>query len=311
MKGPAIVASLLALYTATAAITATQVQGQGSAALAFEVASVKPSNPDPSNPLSALPLILPSGAGRITASNTPLKNLVLGAYELQEFQLAGGPSWLTSRKWDIQAKAENPAATQKEMMAMLRKLLADRFQLKTHMETREVPTGFLVVARGDGKLGPKLKESTAKCPSPEEISEKAREALSKGDPSALQALLGGAECSIMPVTNGGNLSNGMGMALKGQPISTLVGMLTQMTGKPIQDRTGLTGRYDFELTFDPEVLMRLVAQLGINVPAGSLPPSNAPSLLTALQEQLGLKLENDKAPGQVLVIDSAELPTPD
>jgi len=101
------------------------------------------------------------------------------------------------------------------------------------------------------------------------------------------------------------------MKLRGQPISTLVSMLTQMTGKKIQDKTGLTGRYDFELTFDPEVLMRMVSQLGINIPAGSLPPSNAPSLLTALQEQLGLKLENDKAPGEVLVIDSAELPTPD
>lgn len=105
MTGPAMFASLLVLvYTATAAIHATQVQGQGSAALAFEVASVKPSNPDPANPLSALPLILPGGGGRLTASNTPLKNLVLGAYELQDFQLDGGPSWLTSRRWGMNAK---------------------------------------------------------------------------------------------------------------------------------------------------------------------------------------------------------------
>ena len=312
MKGPAVVASLLVLYTATAAVRASQVQGQGSAAPAFEVASVKPSNPDASNPLSALPLILPSGAGRITASNTPLKNLVLSAYELQDFQLSGGPSWLTSRRWDIQAKAENPAATQKEMMAMLRTLLADRFQLKTHMETREVPTGFLVVARGDGKLGPKLKESTAKCPSPEETSEKAREALSTGGGlGALQSLVGQGECSIMPMVAGNNLSAGMGLGMKGQPISTLVALLTQFTGKTVQDRTGLTGRYDFELTFDPEVLLRMISNLGINLPVGALPQSNAPSLLTALNEQLGLKLENEKAPGQVLVIDSAELPTPD
>ena len=88
MKGPAIAASLLLLvYTATA-IHATQVQGQGSAVLAFEVASVKPSNPDPANPLSALPMILPSGGRRLAASNTPLKNLVLGAYELQDFHLS-------------------------------------------------------------------------------------------------------------------------------------------------------------------------------------------------------------------------------
>jgi len=280
------------------------------AAPAFEVASVKPSNPDPANPLSALPLILPSGGGRITASNTPLRNLVLNAYELKDFEVLGGPSWITSRRWDINAKASNPAATPKEMTAMLRTLLVERFQLKTHMETRELPVGVLVLARGDGKLGPKLKVSTAKCPSAEEIAEKAKEALSGGDPSALQALFGG-ECSIMPVMNGGNLSAGLGMQMKGQPLSMIVSLLTQVTGKTIVDKTGLTGRYDFELTFDPEVLMRMVSQLGINIPAGSLPPSNAPSLLTALQEQLGLKLENDKAPGQVLVIDSAELPMPD
>jgi len=312
MKGPAFVASLLVLYTATAAVTATQVEGQGLAPLAFEVTSVKLSNPDPANPLSALPLILPSGAGRITASNVPLKNLVLGAYQLQDFQLSGGPSWLTSRRWDIQAKAENPKATMKEMMAMLKTLLADRFQLKTHMETREVPIGALVVARGDGKLGPKLKVSTANCPSAEELSAKAQEALTTGGGlGALQSLIGQGECSIMPTVAGNNPSAGMGLGMKGQPISTLVALLTQFTGKTVQDRTGLTGRYDFELTFDPQVLMRLISNLGVNIPAGALPESNAPSLLTALQEQLGLKLENDKAPGQVLVIDSAELPTPD
>ena len=312
MKRPAFVASLLVLCTATAAVTATQVQGQGSAALAFEVASVKPSNPDVSNPLSALPLILPSGAGRITASNIPLKNLVLGAYELQDFQLSGGPSWLTSRKWDINAKAENPKATLKDMMAMLRSLLADRFQLKTHMETRDVPIGVLVMARSDGKLGPKLKLSTANCPSAEELTAKAQEALTTGGGlGALQSLVGRGECSILPTVAANNPSAGMGLGMKGQPISTLVTLLTQFTGKTVQDRTGLTGRYDFELTFDPEVLLRMISNLGVNIPAGSLPQSNAPSLLTALQEQLGLKLENDKAPGQVLVIDSAELPIPD
>ena len=311
MKGPAIAASLLVLiYSATALHGASQVQGQATAAPAFEVASIKPSNPDAANPLSAIPLILPSGAGRLTATNAPLRNLVLSAYELKDFELFGGPSWATSRRWDINAKAEKSEATPKEMMAMLQTLLAVRFKLKAHMETRDVPVGVLVVARSDGKLGSKLTVSTAQCPSAEEIQAKAKEALSGGDPSALQALFSG-ECSISPVVNGGDIAAGLGMKLRGQPISTLVSMLTQMTGKKIQDKTGLTGRYDFELTFDPEVLMRMVSQLGINIPAGSLPPSNAPSLLTALQEQLGLKLENDKAPGEVLVIDSAELPTAD
>jgi len=312
MKWPAFVASLLVLvYSPNALHGASQVQGQTTPAPAFEVASIKPSNPDPANPLSAIALILPSAGGRITATNTPLRNLVLNAYELKDWELFGGPSWVTSRKWDILAKAENPNATPKEMAAMLRTLLADRFQLKTHTETRELPVGVLVIARSDGKLGPNLKVSNAKCPTAEELSERARGVLAGGDPSALQDLLGRGECSITPLINGGNLSAGLGMQMKGQPMSMIVALLTQATGKTIQDHTGLTGRYDFELTFDPEVLMRMVSQAGINIPAGALPPSNAPSLLTALQEQLGLKLENEKAPGQVLVIDSAELPTPD
>ena len=128
MKGPAIAASLLVLYTTTAVSGASQVQGQITAAPAFEVASVKLSNPDPANPLSALPLILPSGRGRITAANIPPRNLVLSVYELQDFQLIGGPSWATSREWEINAKAENPAATLKDMMAMLKTLLADGTQ---------------------------------------------------------------------------------------------------------------------------------------------------------------------------------------
>jgi uncharacterized protein (TIGR03435 family) len=312
MKVPAIAASLL--LVAAAAIGATQVQGQGSAAPAFEVASVKPSNPDPANPLSALPLILPSPGGRLTATNVPLRLLVLSAYELQDFQIAGGPSWQMSRRFDINAKAANPEATMKETLAMLQTLLADRFQLKAHMETREVPIGALVVARSDGRLGPTLKPSTANCPSLQELSEKLSAAATKGDANALAALVGkpGDACSIMPTTSAAaNPAAGMGLRMNGQPMSTLVMLLTQMTGKTVQDRTGLTGRFDWELTFDPEIMFRLISMLGVNVPVGNLPPSNAPALLTALQEQLGLKLENERAPGQVFVIDSAELPTPD
>ena len=163
-------------------------------------------------------------------------------------------------------------------------------------------------------LGPKMKVSTANCPSAEEQSKKLQEALSKGGPAALQSLAGQSAGRVLDRASdlgGAIIAAGMGLRMKGQPMSTLVGMLTQFTGKTIQDKTGLTGRYDFELTFDPEVLMRLVSQLGINIPAGALPPSTAPSLLTSLNEQLGLKLENEKAPGQVLVIDSAELPMPD
>jgi uncharacterized protein (TIGR03435 family) len=90
--------------------------------------------------------------------------------------------------------------------------------------------------------------------------------------------------------------------------------LTQITGRIVQDKTGLTGLYDFELKFDPQVLMAMLPQLGINVPAAAtanLPPSDSPALLDALPEQLGLKLDSQRGPVEVLVIDSAEMPQPD
>jgi len=313
MKGPAIAASLLAIvYASTALHGASQVQGQPTAAPAFEVASIKASNPDASNPLSAIPMILPNGGGRIIATNAPLKNLVLTAFELKDWELFGGPAWVTSRKWDIQAKAENPNATPKEMMAMLRTLLADRFHLKTHTETRDLPVGVLVVARSDGKLGPNLKPSTADCTNAREEQQRRAEAILKGGPGALaNALPKPGEpmtCVMMPVGGAG----GFGLRGRGQPIAMLVQLLTQATGRIVEDKTGLTGLYDFELRFDPEVLMRMASQIGVNLPPGvTLPPSDSPSLLTALNEQLGLKVESGKGPVEVLVIDSAEMPAAD
>jgi uncharacterized protein (TIGR03435 family) len=85
-----------------------------------------------------------------------------------------------------------------------------------------------------------------------------------------------------------------------------------VSGKLVQDKTGLTGLYDFELSFDPEVMLRMASQFGVNLPGPvNLPPSDSPSLLTALREQLGLKLDSARGPVEVLVIDSAEMPMPD
>ena len=103
-----------------------------------------------------------------------------------------------------------------------------------------------------------------------------------------------------------------GLRGNGQSLTVLVQLLSQVTGKTVQDKTGLTGLYDFELSFDPEVLMRMASQLGINLPGPvNSSPSDSPSLLTALREQLGLKLDSARGPAEVLVIDSAEMPMPD
>jgi uncharacterized protein (TIGR03435 family) len=100
------------------------------------------------------------------------------------------------------------------------------------------------------------------------------------------------------------------MKASGQAMSTLTLLLTQFAGRPVIDKTGLTGLYDFELTLDLQTLLRMSADMGISVPMPANLPEG-PSLMTLLQEDLGLKLDSQRGPGEVLVIDSAELPTPD
>src|SRR5688500_5374148 len=110
----------------------------------FEVASVKPSNPNPTGPLGAPPMVLPA-LGRLTATNVTLRMLVMAAYQKQPFQIVGGPPWQNSDKFDINAKAEDGSLSPDQTLELLKTLLADRFKLKVHTETREVPIYALVL----------------------------------------------------------------------------------------------------------------------------------------------------------------------
>jgi uncharacterized protein (TIGR03435 family) len=292
-----------------AVTTAPDVRAQSGG---FEVASVKPSNPNPTGPLGAAPMVLPA-LGRLTAMNATLRMLVMAAYQKQPFEIVGGPPWQNSDKFDINARAENASLTTDQMLDLLKTLLADRFKLKVHTETREVPIYALVVARGDGKTGQKLTPSADTCPDIKVQQQQQLEALAKGGLSALAAMAGkpgeSTPCSISPIPQ--STPGAIGMKVRGQAISTLALLLTQLTGRPVADKTGLTGLYDFELTIDLRTLLNLYQELGINV--GPLPPTlpEGPSLMTLLQEDLGLKLDSQRGPGDVLVIDGAELPTPD
>jgi len=298
----------LCLAVATAAAVALPVAAQSDA---FEVASVKPSNPNPSNPLAAVPMVLPA-LGRLTAQNVTLRMLVMAAYSKQPFEIVGGPPWQTADKFDINAKAENPTLTTDQMLGLLKTLLADRFKLKVHTETREVPIYALMASRADGKLGAKLKPSTDSCPDLKVQQQQQLEAIAKGGISALAASLGkpgeARPCSIAPLQQ--QTPGSIGMKFSGQAMSTLALLLTQLTGRPVVDRTGLTGGYDFDLTIDIQTLLRVYQEIGISLP---IPPNlpEGPSLTTQLQEDLGLKLDSQRGPGDVLVIDSAEKPTPD
>jgi uncharacterized protein (TIGR03435 family) len=256
----------------------------------------------------------PQPGGRFTATNMPLWALIGTAWELPDFRIVGGNKELMNTKYHITAKASGGAMLgQKELLPMLKNLIVERFQLKFHLEPREMPLYDLVLARSDGRLGPELKPSKSDCSKVDELNAQRAEALAKGDLSAIVPKPGEfLSCTIAPNLAGGaaNLS----LHGDGQEVKILVDVLSQFTGKHVRDKTGLTGRYDFDLKLDLQALMGLVQKMGVNVPANALanlPQSDGSSVMTALNEQLGLKLESARGAIDVLVIDSVEAPTAD
>jgi uncharacterized protein (TIGR03435 family) len=304
--------ALVLLQTAApaAAQNAAPVPAPPQAVTAFEVASVKPSdpNPDPNNPFAQIALMLPQPGGRFTATNTPLGMLIAVAFELQQdAQLAGGPPELLAAKYDITARAPVAFIAMKDLPQMLRTLLADRFKLKTHTETRELPVYDLVLARSDGRLGPDLRPSKSECANKsDEVTAQQSAAVAQGDLASLTGKPG--PCMITTDTSGGPLN--LMMRGDGQEIKQLIDQLSVLTGRTVRDKTGLTGRYDFAMKMDIQMVLALAKRMGANIPsaAANIPQADGSSLTTALNEQLGLKLESTKDGVTVVVIDSVEEP---
>ena len=252
----------------------------------FEVASVKPHAPG--NPRA---MMVADASGRFTAVGIPIVMLIRTAYNLQDDQVVGGPDWLRTARFDITAKAAD-GTSPTTIGPMLQALLADRFQLTTHRETRELPVFAAVKARGDGQPGPRLKANPCvwdftKPPAP--------------------AKPGETQC--------GNISEGFGrMTLNAMPIPVFLQYLAPKVNRVIVDRTGLTGNFDIELQWTPDNLPPRApgapADQPIRVNGQDVDP-NGPSLFTAMQEQLGLKLDSTRAPVEVLVVDRIEQPSPD
>ncbi len=250
---------------------------------AFEVASIKRNI---SGSTSAGTRTLPGG--RITITNNPLRNMIRNAYGVQGFQIVGGPDWVNTDRWDIVAKAEGDVPRE-QMSAMMQALLADRFNLVIHRETREMPIYALRLARGDGAFGPQLRRSVTDCAA---LMADAR-ARGGTPPSRVN---GRVSCG-MSINNGRMEVNADGMP-------NLVRNLAPIVGRIVVDKTGLTGSFDLDLTWAPE------AQAGSSESATPT-AIDGPSIFTAMQEQLGLKLEPQRGPVDVLVIDSAERPMED
>ena len=172
------------------------------------------------------------------------------AYELQDFRVEGGPPALMNAKFDIVAKTSgNGILTPKQMSPLVKNLLIERFKLKAHTEPREMRVYDLVIARSDGGLGPDMKPSMSDCSKADEINAQRTDALAKGDLPAVMAKPGEVlTCTLAPNVAGGPAN--FSVHGDGQEISQLIELPTQMTGRHVRDKTGLTGRYDFDMKLD-------------------------------------------------------------
>jgi bla regulator protein BlaR1 len=238
--------------------------------------------------------------GELTATGNTLQTLIGFAYGVKGLQIFGGPSWLNSEIYDVEAKADesvkdelhklSPDQRNLESQRMVRALLADRFKLTVHREIKELPVVYsLVIA----KSGLKLREAKPGDTYPEK---------------ELKAP-NGSVVSLPPGKQFISMNQTVGHAV---PVANLVDLLSGQLGRIVLDRTGLTGKYNWNLEWAPDsgsTPMSKRANSG-EMAAANLPPSepSAPSIFTAIQEQLGLKLEPQKGPVEVLIIDHVEKP---
>jgi uncharacterized protein (TIGR03435 family) len=231
----------------------------------FEVATIKPSNPAAQGKLFTV-------KGRqVLTINTSLADIVTMAYGLHTRQIVGAPSWMESDKYDITGQPEGQGLpNQTQMREMLKALVADRFKLTTHRETRELPAYALVVAPG----GPKMTKN-------------------ENNPNGLPGLLFRG-LGVLPVTNA-TMPDFAGV------------MQLAVLDRPVVDRTNLQGRYDFTLTWTPDETQ--FASFGVRIPPPSGAADAPPALFTAVQEQIGLRFESVRAPVEVMVIDRVERPS--
>jgi uncharacterized protein (TIGR03435 family) len=268
----------------------------------FEVVSVKPSKG-------------PTGergqpGGRYTATRT-VKFFIADAFffatPLAGSRVIGGPEWIDSALYEIDGKAStpwqrSPDGPPREVFLMIRSVLLERFKLKMHLETREMPVFELVRARADGSLGPELRESTSGCDAIIAAVNAGAPVPPRqpGEPPPCGAMRGPARV----------IAGGLPMEQFAKMLTNIMADANGPAGgvgaRLVIDKTGLTGRFAFTLAWTPEKIPEAT-------PPSGIPPidPNGPPLVTALQEQLGLKLQPARSPLDVVVIDSIEQPTPD
>jgi uncharacterized protein (TIGR03435 family) len=268
----------LIVRLAVVVLGVSALAAQTPGAPAFEVASI---TQNVSGAAATASYVQPGG--RYTATNVTLRMLMKTAYQVHDTQIVDGPGWIDVDRFDVSAKAaETPTAQAfiERARLMLRPLLADRFKLVLRGQRREIPIYGLVPARRDGEFGPQFARTDARgCDGPEKAVPPAAGAAEPAQP---------LPCNMSfqrPAHAGG----------RGAEISTLVVHLRNAGDRVVVDRTGLTGRFDWDLQWTPDPLAADVA---------------GASLFTAVREQLGFRLVAQRELGDVLVVASVERPTP-
>ena len=263
-------------------------QSPAGSGVTFEVASVKPNVSNSGSSSSNEP------PGGYVATNMSLRRLIAIAYRMNlatDRDRIVGPSWIDEARFDINARTP-PETRRDQVPDLLKSLLVERFNLRAHVETREAPIYALVRARSDGQPGAQLTRSSLDCSKPGAF-------LSRGAGSAPGIDVEKPQCGIISTVdaNGGVLRGG------GRTMTDLAVNLSGRVGRTVIDRTGLDGVYDFVLRWTPENFQN---------PTGNAGASRDGTLIfTALQEQLGLKLDAQRGPVEFLIIDKVERPTPD
>ena len=263
------------------ALVGQLLRAQSAATPAFDVASVKPSQ---SHDEQSASFVQPGG--RYIATNVTLRMLVKSAYGLHEDQLVGGPGWINTERFDVIAKAEgytSASGFRDQARLMLRPLLADRFKLTVRREQRELPVYALLMA-GTG-LGPQIRQSDS------------REC--DGNTKAMTPAPHSAEPEA-PLPCGAEIYRPGHLAARGMAFSSFVLNISRYTDRVVVNRTGLDGKFDWDVQWTPE-----------NPTAGGSPPPDGPLLFEALRDQAGFKIERQRGPVEVLVIEHAERPGPD
>jgi uncharacterized protein (TIGR03435 family) len=266
---------------------------------AFDVVSVKRTGPD------AGASIVDDRRGQYRAINVPLRVTITSAWNLRDHQLVAAPAWLASDRFDIVAREPEGTFTDEQRRLMRQAMLVDRFRLRAHLETREMPLYNLVLLRADGRLGPELKRTAVDC-----AAHRNERGAVGAAPAAPPARIPNVDERVPCGQRMFFGPQGVTINSSGRTLEQIAATLGTYADRPVVNRTGLTGEYDILLKFRPEA-GGPIGSLAAPLSTTGEPATDLAALGIAAQEQLGLKLEPARGPVEVLVIDGISPPTAD